>query len=218
MTRLKYPLICFDLDGTLVDDTIYIWNTLHDGFSTNKEKRKQAYDDFFAGRITYRQWFEHDLKLLAEAGATKSFIHKLLDKMQPMPGAVTLLKKLGKRGHKIAIISGSLDIVVTHMFPNFAFDHVLINTIEFNPDGTINGGNPTEYDLQGKAKGLKKLCQKEGISTAQAAFVGDNINDIWIAQEAGFSIAFNCKSDKLAEVCNVEVKKEDLLTVYDLMS
>jgi len=213
MTTLRYPLICFDLDGTLVDDTIYIWKTLHEGFNTDEAERKRAHDDFFSGRICYREWFEHDLKLLTAAGANRSTITAMLDSLTPMNGAVETLQELKRRGHRIAIVSGSLDIVVRHLFGDFPFDHVLINRIHFNESGEIQGGDHTPFDVQAKADGLHELCRREGLLPDQTVFIGDNENDLWIAKAAGKSIAFNCKSHHLEEIATVVITEKDLRAI-----
>jgi phosphoserine phosphatase len=217
MSDLVYPLICFDLDGTLVDDTIYIWQTLHEAFETDTAARQRAYDDYHAGRISYRHWFEHDLKLLDAAGATEERIERVLDMLRPMPGAHATLRELARRGHRLAVISGSLDIVVRHVFPEATFDHVLINRLSFDRSGRIAGGEHTPYDLAGKADGLAEICRREGLATSQAVFVGDNANDVWIARAAGLGIAFNCKSDELRAVCDVEIEGKDLRAVLSLL-
>jgi phosphoserine phosphatase len=217
MTGLRYPLVCFDLDGTLVDDTIYIWKTLHETFGTDAAARQQAYDDYNAGRISYRRWFEHDLELLDAAGATAKRIRGVLDTLRPMSGARETLAELARRGHRLAIVSGSLDIVVEHLFPRVAFDHVLINRLFFDRHGRIAGGEHTPYDLAGKADGLAEICRREGLMAAQAAFVGDNANDVWIARAAGLGIAFNCKSDDLRTACDVEVAGKDLTRILPLI-
>jgi phosphoserine phosphatase len=212
-SRLVYPLVCFDVDGTLVDDTVFIWQTLHDHFATDPAARRRAHDDFFAGRITYADWFGWDLRLLSAAGATRSRIREVLEMLRPMEGAREALLDLHGRGHTLAIVSGSLDIVVAHLFSDIPFKHVLLNHLEFGDDGRIAGGTPTPYDLEGKADGLRELCRREGIAPARAAFVGDNVNDLWIAKAAGLSIAFNCKSDELRAACHLEVPGRDLRAV-----
>lgn len=216
--RLKYPLVCFDLDGTLVDDTVYIWKTLHEAFKTDPIRRQKAYEDYFGGAISYPQWFAHDLVLLTEAGATKSRIHEVLDGLKPMKGALEVIATLKMRGHKVAIISGSLDIVVHHLFGDVGFDHVLVNRLFFDDAGRITGGEPTPYDLKGKADGLRHLADLEGLTTAQTVFVGDNENDIWIAEAAGLSVAFNCKSDKLRQICRHDIDADNLLNLLTLVS
>ncbi len=50
---LKYKLICFDLDGTIIDETIFIWQTIHDALGSDKKKRKQYAEDFVNKKITY---------------------------------------------------------------------------------------------------------------------------------------------------------------------
>jgi phosphoserine phosphatase len=208
---LRYPLVCFDLDGTLVDDTVYIWKTLHETFETDPERRKQAHDDFFSGAISYPEWFAHDLTLLSEARATKARILGVLDALKPMRGALETLSALKRRGHKIAIVSGSIDIVVNHLFGPELFDHILINRLFFDDSGHIAGGEPTPFDLAGKADGLRYLADAEGISIEQTAFIGDNENDVWIAEAAGLSVAFNCKSEALRQICRKEIVSKNLL-------
>ncbi len=215
---LKYPLVCFDLDGTLVDDTVYIWKTLHETFQTDAALRKRAYRDFFEGRISYREWFEHDLVLLKAAGADRRRIEEVLNSVKPMRGATELLTELKARGHILCLISGSLDIVVRHLFDRRLFDHILINKIHFDAAGGISGGEPTPYDLDGKADGLRELARREGLTMAQTVYIGDNENDIWVAKAAGLAIAFNCKSDSLRCICRKEIVVKDLREVGRLIS
>ncbi len=87
---------------------------------------------------------------------------------------------------------------------------MLINRIHFDKNGRLNGGEPTPYDLEGKADGLKELARCHGIPLSSTLFVGDNDNDVWIAKAAGRAIAFNCKSDALRNVCHTEVVEKDL--------
>ena len=209
----RFPLVCFDLDGTLVDDTIYIWKTLHEGFETDRIEREQAYRDYFARKITYQEWFEHDLKLLRAAGATKRGIVRLCRTLQVMNGAMETLKQLRAAGCKVAVISGSIQVVLDVLFPDFEFDYVLINRIAFDESGQISGGVHTPFDVEAKADGLQYLCDKLNIAPAQAVFVGDNENDVWIAKMAGLAIAFNCKSKKLADICDVEITEKNLRLV-----
>ena len=102
---LRYPLVCFDLDGTLVDDTIYIWKTLHETLETDPAARARASNDYFAGEISYAQWFEHDLALFRQAGATRGRLLEIIRELKPMPGARELLLHLRERGHILTVVS-----------------------------------------------------------------------------------------------------------------
>ena len=47
----KYKLVCFDVDGTLVDNVEFSWELLHDHFNIDKAKRKQAMEKYFKGEM-----------------------------------------------------------------------------------------------------------------------------------------------------------------------
>jgi phosphoserine phosphatase len=203
-------LIAFDLDGTLLDRTVYIWSTLHEHFGSDPARRRKAADDYHAGRISYADWFHHDLLLLSERGADRAGILRAFDALRPAPGAGEVLRELKRRGYRLAVISGSLDVVLEHFFPGAPFDHVLINRLELDAEGRIAGGTPTPFDLAGKAEGLSELARREGLTLAQCAFVGDNINDLPVMRAAGFSVGVRIKSPEVAAAASLILPGDDL--------
>lgn len=206
----KYDLVCFDLDGTLIQGTIFIWQTLHDAFGTDPERRRRAKDDFHAGRITYQQWFHHDLVLLGEANATRERMLASLDAIHPTPGARETLDALRGAGVHLAIISGSIDLVLNRYFGDVAFDAVLINQLDFDDAGRLAGGTHTDFDVDRKGAGVEEIARRLNVDVDRTAFVGDNYNDVSAARTAGLSIAFNPRSDELTEAAHVVVNGEDL--------
>jgi len=210
---VQYSLVCFDLDGTIVDDTVFIWTTLHEHFKTDQGRRNKARDDFYAGRISYKEWFDHDLVLLDEAGATREKMVEAIGKLSLIPGALETLTQLRAEGRSLAIISGSIDLVVETLDLGHLFDAMLINHVRFGPDGRLNGGVHTPYDIEKKGEGLLHLSETMGLPPERVAFVGDNSNDLSAARAAGLSVAFNCKSDELRELADVEVAERDLRAV-----
>ena len=228
--KSKYKLICFDLDGTIIDETIFIWQTIHDSLGTDKVRRKKYAQDFVDKKITYKQWAEHDLILWKEAGATKAKIMKAIEPLKLMPGALDTLnelkklkdrnkdtnngnKKIGseKRGLKLAIISGSLNIALEKVLPNYReyFDDVYINHLIFDGE-KVARIKSTSFDFENKADALKEIAKRENLKLEECVFVGDHDNDIQVAEIAGLSIAFNCKSERLAQVADVVIEKKDL--------
>ena len=208
---MTYKLVCFDLDGTIIDETIFIWQTIHDHLGTDKDKRKQAMVDFEAKKITYAQWAEHDVMLWREKHATKEILINSIAPLRLMEGAKEVLAELKQRGLKLAVISGSLNIALEKVIPDYneIFDYIYINKLVF--DGNkITKIIPTDFDFEHKATALKEICEKEDIQLSECVFVGDHNNDVQIAELAGLSIAFNCKSDRLAQVADVVIEKKDL--------
>lgn len=127
-------------------------------------------------------------------------------------GSLETLKELKKKGYKIALVSGSINIVLEKLIPNYRelFEHVYLNELEFDRKGEIKGIKITDFDIEEKSSGLKKICETENIKPEECVFVGDHYNDIGIAKKAGFSISFNSKSSELDRVCNIVIRKKDL--------
>lgn len=210
MTRSKYDLIAFDVDGTLVDDTVFVWETLHDYFGVSREARDFAFRAYMDGRWNYKQWFDHDIHMLLQAGADRDSISRSLQGMKLSVGAQETLQELRAAGKTLIVLSGSLNIVLDRFGLGDYFDEVYLNRIDFHPDGRIAGAQPTPYDVFDKATGLKEVAKRRGIPLERTAFVGDNFNDIAVAKVAGLSLAFQCKSDELAAVVHHVLPGNDL--------
>jgi phosphoserine phosphatase len=210
-------LVAFDLDGTLIEGTIFLWQTLHQAFATDLRARRQAAEDFRAGRIDYRQWFEEDLRLLKEAGADRRGLERVLAGLRPAQGGRQVLQELRRRGYRLAVISGSLDLALNYFYPEELFDHVLINRVFFDEKGNICGGQHTPYDLDHKAEGLRQLAGREGISTAQCAFVGDNLNDVEAMRVAGLAVAIDPKRPELKNSARLVLERGGLPRLLEIL-
>ncbi len=208
----KYKLVCFDVDGTLIDNVRFSWQIFHDYFQTDRHRREDAKNRFFNGQITYKEWAEHDINLWKERNAKKHDFFKAINHLKLMEGAMETLQELKKTGIKLAIISGSLNILLEKFIPDYEefFDDVFLSRIYFDEHGSISKVEATEYDLDGKALALRKIAEREGISMKECVFIGDYLNDLKIIQEAGLGIAFNCEYDELKRAANVVIDKKDL--------
>lgn len=208
----KYKLVCFDVDGTLVDNVTFSWQVFHDYFQTDKHRREDAKNKFFSGKINYLQWAEHDIGMWREKNAKKQDFFKAISHLKLMEGAMETLRELKKNKLKLAIISGSLNVVLEKFIPNYHefFDDVFLSRIHFGENGQITGVEATEFDIDAKALALRKIAGREKISLKECVFVGDYLNDKKIIQEAGLGIAFNCKYDELRKVADVCIDRKDL--------
>ena len=208
----KYKLVCFDVDGTLIDNVTFSWQVFHDYFQTDKHRRADAQRKFFDGKITYREWAEHDINLWREKDAKKEDFLKALSHLKLMEGAMETLQELKKHDIKLAVISGSLNILLEKFIPdyNYFFDDVFLSRIYFDDNGYISRVEATEYDMDGKAVALRKIAERENISLDECVFVGDYLNDKKIIQEAGLGIVFNCNHDELRKAADVVIEEKDL--------
>ena len=208
----KYKLVCFDVDGTLIDNVRFSWKIFHDYFQVDQKRRENAKNDFLNGKISYLQWAEHDIGLWKEKNAKKEDFLKAIDHLELMEGAMETLQELKKNNLKLAVISGSLNIVLEKFIPNYneLFDDVFLSRIYFNKNGNIVKVEATEFDMAKKAEALKKIAEREKISLKECVFVGDYLNDRKVIQEAGLGIAFNCEKEELKKVADIVIEKKDL--------
>jgi phosphoserine phosphatase len=211
---MAYDLICFDVDGTLIQNTSSSWQIFHSYFKVDEGIRKKAMDSYFSKEITYEQWALHDIELWKKAGKKRQDFWDAMKHAQIslMPGTKETLKILKENGKKLAIISGSINILLEYLLPDYEqiFDDIFFSYLLFNDEGEIHGIQATEYDMEGKALALKKIAEREGIPLERCAFIGDNHNDREIAKEAGLSIAFDAKDEELRKVSDIIIDDKDL--------
>lgn len=210
-----YDLICFDVDGTLVvhPEEKIVWEILNIRFTGSDTVNRTRYDDYRRGRITYAEWVALDVGDWLAAGATRAQILGAIGDLRLVGGVHETLAELRRRGYKLGIISGTLDIVLDTLLPEHPFDDVFVNRLVFDEKDLLVGCRATPYDVDGKARALREIAAREGIPLSRCAFVGDAFNDLEVAREAGFAVAFNPKCEELAEICDVAVRGESLALI-----
>lgn len=212
MTRPRFDLVVFDLDGTLVVHDGPVWKTLHGALGSDPARRKDVVRRALSGEISYAEWFAADLEMLSAAGADREALLAVVDTFHPAPGALELLRRLRAAGVHVAILSGGVDLVVERHLPADLVDTVWVNRVFFDADGRISGGEPTPYDREHKAAGIRELRARFHAPRERVAFVGNGPNDVAAAHEAAFSIAWNDAPPELRAASDVYLPGPDLLT------
>jgi HAD superfamily phosphoserine phosphatase-like hydrolase len=133
-----------------------------------------------------------------------------------MPGAKEALAALLGQGYQLAIISGTLDLVLEHFFPDHPFQSVFTNRIWFDAQEHIEGWEATPYDMEGKARALRSIAAQVNIGMDETVFVGDHLNDLEAMKAAGMSVAVEPKDPRVAEVAD-EVIQGDLHQLIPLL-
>lgn len=204
----EYKLVAFDVDGTLVDSVNLqnVWVVLNKEFKTSDEDY-QIEKRYQSGEITYQEWVSEILSLYVKKGANKQRILRAIEPIKPVIGVQETIQKLKESGKKLAVISGSLDIILDKVFPDNPFDYIEINKLYFDDNGNIKRWNATPYgDGRGKALGLMNLSRD---SLKQSVYVGDGMNDKEAIEVAGLGIAFYPYTDSfLRKYCDVEIERK----------
>jgi phosphoserine phosphatase len=211
----RFDLVAFDVDGTLVDhpEEKTVWEVLHRRFGTPEGVERERYALYKAGKLSYAEWVALDVSSWRDAGATREAILEALPPLALVPGARETLDALKADGMRLAVISGTLDLLLDALFPDHPFDEVYTNRITFREDGTIAGWWATPFDMEGKGVALRAIAAREEVPLSRCAFVGDHANDLSAFRLAGLALAFNPKNDEVAAAAHAVVRARDLRTI-----
>lgn len=210
--KRKYDLVCFDLDGTLIeeDNGVILWERMSEKVYGSKKVSEERYKLHLKGELSIDEWVDLDLAQWKKMRVTKAMVKREARHSRLNHGIRETLKELKKQGIKLGIISGSVDILLDTVFPDHPFDDVFINRLKFDRKGYLSSWKKCEYGNGRKNVALKMIAKRENIPLSRTVFVGDHLNDIPAARIAGLSIAFNSHVKKFQDKCDVVIKKKDM--------
>jgi phosphoserine phosphatase len=211
----RFDLVAFDVDGTLVEhgEEKTVWEVLNRRYTGADDQNAARHAAYLAGRLSYAEWVALDVGAWQAAGATRADMTAALAPLSLVAGARETVDALKAAGSRLAVISGTIDLLLDTLFPGHPFDEVYTNRIAFDEAGRIAGWTATPFDMDGKAVALRSIALREGIELARCAFVGDHANDLSAARLAGFAIAFNPKDATLEREAGAVVRSRDLRDV-----
>lgn len=214
----KFDLICFDVDGTLIEhpQNKVIWEVLNTRILGNDSVNKERFRMYNDGEISYDEWVMLDVSGWVAHKATRDQVLAAVSEFNLIEGARETVTELKRRGYRLAVISGTLDIMIDTLFPDHPFEEVFTNKISFDGSGTLVSWEATPFDLHGKPVALRALAKKFKISLERSAFVGDGDNDVPLLGVAGYFVAFNPRSQELEERSDTVIKKRDLRALLEI--
>lgn len=205
---MKYKLVAFDLDGTLLVGKSSWWK-LHEYFGTI-ELSLGNMKDYEEGKIAYDEWMRRDIALWRPRPHITT-IKKILLDYTLAPKAEHVIKTLRERKLHVAIVTTGLDILANSVASKLHVPNVMANGLVLDENGYLTNRAVFNVDLFDKHKAFIRLVKKIGIPRSQCVAVGDTKYDVNFLRSAGLGIA--CKKDRdLANVADVIITDlEELL-------
>jgi phosphoserine phosphatase len=87
----------------------------------------------------------------------------------------------------------------------------------FDPAGKLENWRLTPCDYADKTVYFHRLVRRNGLRSDQCSYVGDEVNDIPLFEEAGLSIAFNSHKASVQEAAHVVITKPDLREILQYL-
>ncbi len=198
-TKREHDLVAFDVDGTLIEsaDGRVVWQLLNEHYDPQKQNARR-FAAYMNGEISYPQWVDLDVGDWVAARATRDDLARIITgHLRLVTGAREAIETLSRRGYRLAVISGTIDLTLELLLPEHPFEEVFTNKIWFHDDGQIDGWEPTPFDMDGKADALTTLARRMKIPLSRTVYVGDNVNDLQVMSVAGLPVAFNPKTPEV---------------------
>ncbi|WP_371325639.1 phosphoserine phosphatase SerB [Methanosphaera sp. WGK6] len=204
-------MVVFDLDNVLIDtETI-------DEIAKIKGIENEISDitlQAMQGKIPFEESIRQRVKKLE--GISTEEIDEALRDIPLNNGAIETASELKKQGYKIAIITGSFDVMAERIKEEIDADYAFCNILEVE-NGKLTGEVSGPLVTQNKVDVLRQLVDDIGITLDECAAIGDGANDLEMIKNAKIGIAFNAKPI-LRENADFEINEKDLRKVLDIMA
>ena len=204
-------LVVFDLDNVLIDtetiDEIAKIKGLESEISEITLKAMQ-------GKIPFETSIRERVKKLE--GISVDEINNEMDKIALSNGAQETAQALKTKGYKIAIITGSFDVIALKIKEKINADYAFYNTLEVE-NGKLSGEVSGPLVTQNKIDVLRQLVDDIGITLDECVAIGDGANDLEMIKNAKIGIAYNAKPI-LRENADFTIDEKDLRKVLDIMA
>ena len=205
MPLTSYPMVSFDVDGTLFRRAALTTAAQALGIG----ERWNTYDKMYhQKRITLRECLDQQYKLLA--GMRVQDILREVVKVETIRNIRETVVKLQGHGLGVTLLTDNPDFLCSYLVESFGFNGYTASKVEVK-DGIVTDKNEP---LPDKAEGLKKYCSWMSIIPKKCIHVGDWVNDIPVFKIVGHSVALNPKTEKVRDRASFAVETSDLMDVY----
>lgn len=209
MASPRFPVVLFDLDGTIVDEKSS-WEWVHDHFGVDNADNVRAYLD---GHLDDLAFMAADIALWQEVVGGPIHINEVADVLRDAPlmrGAQALFEALHDAGVGTAIVSGGIDLLADHVAKEMGCAFAISNSLVTNPDGTLTGEGLCRVYLENKASPSREALKRLGAAPGEAAAVGNSRYDVGMFEVAGTGIAFAPLDDEVRAGADLVVDSRDM--------
>lgn len=211
MPESRPRIVFFDMEGTLLgkeyrlDDGIVApsaWTLLAERLGPGcLAAEQQTKLHWKAGKYSnYIEWMRATVEIHRQFGLTESLFRSVTDSVAFTPNVQAAVERIRSWGSKTVVISGGFKALSDRVQRALRIDHAFAACEYFfdEESGQIDHFNLLPADEVGKVDFMRLMCREYGVQSTDCAFVGDGMNDVHLAREVGFSVAFNAQPELVA--------------------
>jgi len=189
MNNIK--VVCFDLNGTMINNNI--WETMTVKLGCSLEKHLEIYHKALKGEIPFPEAEKQLIEMYRASGkATRANLTQIL-LGNPIPDeSVMICKYLKEKNYRLYLVSGSYDIAVKSISIKLGmYGYYAGATTTFDDTDTLLAINYIPDQRTEKMKYLGKIALENEISVDQIAFVGNGKSDFGAFEITSHGIYFD---------------------------
>ncbi len=169
-------ITCLDLEGVLVPE---IWIAFAEASGISELKRTTRDEPDYAKLMNYR------LNILKEHGLGLKEIQKVIETIDPMPGAKEFLDELRAIG-QVVIISDTFTQFAAPLMKKLGYPTIFCNSLEVAESGEVTG---FKMRVENSKLTTVKALQSIGYDTIAS---GDSYNDLAMIKASKAGFLFKC--------------------------
>ena len=201
---MKYRLILFDVDSTLIKQEVI--DLLADKSGHGREVQ-QITARAMKGEIDFAQALSARVSLLE--GLPESVFDEVISQISFAEGFDELFSFLRKNGFLVGAVSGGFHNVLDKLFAQLQLDFLEANVLEV-VDGRLTGKiTSAPIDRMAKARALREFAALHNIELENTVAVGDGANDIDMIEIAGLGVSYMGK-EILRQKADLHLEKAGL--------
>ena len=201
---MKYRLILFDVDSTLIKQEVI--DLLADKSGHGREVQEIT-ARAMRGEIDFAQALSKRVSLLE--GLPESVFTEVLNQISFAEGFDELFSYLRKNGFLVGAVSGGFHNVLDNLFAQLQLDFLKANVLEV-VDGKLTGKiTAAPVDRIAKAQALREFAVLHKIELENTVAVGDGANDIDMIELAGLGVSYMGK-EILRQKADLHLEKAGL--------
>jgi phosphoserine phosphatase len=105
---------------------------------------------------------------------------------------------------KCGLLSASVDFVAELAKAELGFDFAYCNVLHRN-NGNFTGTFEYRVPLNGKSSKIAEICEQFNVVPEQICHVGDSFNDLKCFEQVGLAVAFEPKSEQVAQAADLVI-------------